>query len=67
MLLVSFSYHFRFDFFYLISLNFIFFSGDPSNCDNVREEKLESGAHFCLKNISSCQEIWKGPSKFAKK
>lgn len=38
------------------------YCGDLSNCDNVSANKLDSGAHFCDLNVSSCQEVWKGPN-----
>ncbi|XP_015795896.2 voltage-dependent calcium channel type A subunit alpha-1 isoform X5 [Tetranychus urticae] len=38
------------------------YCGNPSNCDEIEEKKRDNGAHFCDLNISSCQEVWKGPN-----
>lgn len=38
------------------------YCGDVANCDWIPPGKEQSGAHFCNKNISSCQEVWRGPN-----
>ncbi|XP_053201741.1 voltage-dependent calcium channel type A subunit alpha-1-like isoform X3 [Panonychus citri] len=38
------------------------YCGNPSNCDDIDDKKRDNGAHFCDLNISSCQEVWKGPN-----
>lgn len=38
------------------------YCGDTDNCDAVEESKKNSGANFCLLNITSCQQVWKGPN-----
>lgn len=38
------------------------YCGDVANCDWIPPGKELSGAHFCNKNISSCQEVWRGPN-----